>query len=61
MHGANSSMDIQQLQLKWRTIRDHLSELKHGRVLVIEYMGADPWSTDDSKEKRAILIPHLIP
>ncbi len=33
---------------------DFLALLNDGRVLVVEYKGADRWSNDDSKEKRAI-------
>lgn len=33
---------------------DFVCRLRDGRYLVIEYKGADRWSNDDSKEKRAI-------
>jgi len=33
---------------------DFVSQLKDGRVLIVEYKGADRWSDDDSKEKRLI-------
>lgn len=33
---------------------DFVVQLKDGRVLVVEYKGADRWSDDDSKEKRLI-------
>ena len=33
---------------------DFVAELDDGRLLVIEYKGADRWSDDDSKEKRLI-------
>lgn len=33
---------------------DFVAELTDGRLLVIEYKGADRWSDDDSKEKRLI-------
>jgi type III restriction enzyme len=33
---------------------DFVCRLKDGRYLVVEYKGADRWSNDDSKEKRAI-------
>lgn len=33
---------------------DFLVELKDGRKLVVEYKGADRWTNDDSKEKRAV-------
>jgi type III restriction enzyme len=33
---------------------DFVAELTDGRLLVIEYNGADRWSDDDSKEKRLI-------
>lgn len=33
---------------------DFVAMLHDGRVLVVEYKGADRWSNDDSKEKRAI-------
>jgi len=33
---------------------DFIALLNDGRVLVVEYKGKDLWSTDDSKEKRAI-------
>jgi type III restriction enzyme len=33
---------------------DFVAELIDGRLLVIEYKGADRWSDDDSKEKRLI-------
>jgi len=33
---------------------DFIIMLKDGRILVVEYKGADRWSNDDSKEKRAI-------
>ena len=33
---------------------DFVALLKDGRILVAEYKGADRWSNDDSKEKRAI-------
>jgi len=33
---------------------DFVVMLKDGRILVLEYKGADRWSNDDSKEKRAV-------
>jgi type III restriction enzyme len=33
---------------------DFVCQLRDSRYLVVEYKGADRWSTDDSKEKRAI-------
>lgn len=33
---------------------DFVAELEDGRILVVEYKGADRWSNDDSKEKRAV-------
>ena len=33
---------------------DFVAKLKDGRILVVEYKGADRWSNDDSKEKRNI-------
>ncbi len=33
---------------------DFVVKLKDGRILVVEYKGADRWSNDDSKEKRNI-------
>jgi type III restriction enzyme len=33
---------------------DFVARLTDGRILVVEYKGADRWSTDDSEEKRAI-------
>ena len=33
---------------------DFVAELIDGRLLVVEYKGADRWSDDDSKEKRLI-------
>ena len=33
---------------------DFIAELTDGRILVVEYKGADRWSNDDSKEKRAV-------
>ena len=33
---------------------DFVALLKDGRILVVEYKGADRWSNDDSKEKRAL-------
>jgi type III restriction enzyme len=33
---------------------DFVAELADGRVLVIEFKGADRWSDDDSREKRAL-------
>lgn len=33
---------------------DFVAELTDGRTLVVEYKGADRWSNDDSKEKRAV-------
>jgi type III restriction enzyme len=33
---------------------DFICKLKDGRFLVVEYKGADRWSTDDSKEKRRL-------
>ena len=33
---------------------DFVAELADGRYLVVEYKGADRWSDDDSKEKRAL-------
>jgi len=33
---------------------DFVVQLKDGRILVLEYKGADRWSDDDSKEKRLI-------
>lgn len=33
---------------------DFVCELKDGRMLVVEYKGADRWSNDDSKEKRRL-------
>ena len=33
---------------------DFVVQLKDGRILVVEYKGADRWSDDDSKEKRLI-------
>jgi type III restriction enzyme len=33
---------------------DFVAELQDGRILVVEYKGADRWSNDDSKEKRAV-------
>jgi type III restriction enzyme len=33
---------------------DFVCRLRDGRYLVVEYKGADRWSNDDSKEKRAI-------
>lgn len=33
---------------------DFVALLTDGRILVVEYKGADRWSTDDSKEKRKI-------
>ncbi len=33
---------------------DFVCKLKDGRILVVEYKGADRWSNDDSKEKRRI-------
>ena len=33
---------------------DFIGELTDGRILVVEYKGADRWSNDDSKEKRAV-------
>ena len=33
---------------------DFVALLKDGRILVAEYKGADRWSNDDSKEKRAV-------
>lgn len=33
---------------------DFVVRLKDGRILVVEYKGADRWSDDDSKEKRLI-------
>lgn len=37
-----------------RFFPDFVAKLKDGRLLVIEYKGADRWSNDDSKEKRRI-------
>jgi type III restriction enzyme len=31
-----------------------VAKLKDGRILVVEYKGADRWSNDDSKEKLAV-------
>jgi len=31
-----------------------VAKLKDGRLLVVEYKGADRWSNDDSREKRRI-------
>lgn len=33
---------------------DFVAKLKDGRLLVVEYKGADRWSNDDSREKRRI-------
>lgn len=33
---------------------DFVCKLKDGRLLVVEYKGADRWSNDDSKEKRRL-------
>ncbi|HNQ24180.1 MAG TPA: DEAD/DEAH box helicase family protein [Phycisphaerae bacterium] len=33
---------------------DFVAELTDGRILVVEYKGADRWSNDDSQEKRAV-------
>ena len=33
---------------------DFVAELVDGRYLAVEYKGADRWSDDDSKEKRAL-------
>jgi len=33
---------------------DFVCKLKDGRILVVEYKGADRWSNDDSKEKRQL-------
>jgi len=33
---------------------DFVAELQDGRLMVVEYKGADRYSNDDSKEKRAI-------
>ena len=33
---------------------DFVCRLTDGRILVVEYKGADRWSNDDSKEKRAL-------
>lgn len=33
---------------------DFVGELSDGRVFAVEYKGADRWSDDDSKEKRAV-------
>lgn len=33
---------------------DFVCKLKNGKYLVVEYKGADRWSDDDSKEKRAL-------
>lgn len=33
---------------------DFVCRLKDGRLLVVEYKGADRWSNDDSKEKRRL-------
>ena len=33
---------------------DFVALLNDGRILVVEYKGADRWSNDDSKEKRAL-------
>jgi len=33
---------------------DFVARMTDGRILVVEYKGADRWSNDDSKEKRAI-------
>ncbi|MBP6507903.1 MAG: DEAD/DEAH box helicase family protein [Opitutaceae bacterium] len=33
---------------------DFVCKLKDGRILVLEYKGADRWSNDDSKEKRRL-------
>jgi type III restriction enzyme len=33
---------------------DFIARLTDGRILVVEYKGADRWSNDDSKEKRAV-------
>lgn len=33
---------------------DFVCKLKNGKFLVVEYKGADRWSDDDSKEKRAL-------
>jgi len=33
---------------------DFVAQLKDGRILVVEYKGADRWSNDDSREKRAV-------
>ena len=33
---------------------DFVAQLNDGRILVVEYKGADRWTNDDSKEKRAV-------
>ncbi len=33
---------------------DFVCQLRDDRVLAVEYKGADRWSNDDSKEKRAV-------
>lgn len=33
---------------------DFVAELEDGRILVVEYKGADRWSGDDAREKRAV-------
>ncbi|WP_373054301.1 DEAD/DEAH box helicase [Thioalkalivibrio sp.] len=37
-----------------KTYPDFVCKLRDGRILVVEYKGADRWSDDDSKEKRAL-------
>lgn len=39
---------------KGRSYPDFVCRLKDGRILAVEYKGADRWSNDDSKEKRVI-------
>jgi type III restriction enzyme len=34
--------------------QDFVAKLKDGRILVVEYKGADRYSNDDSKEKRIV-------
>lgn len=49
---ANSSFWLQ--TATDRFYPDFVALLNDGRILVVEYKGADRWSNDDSKEKRAV-------
>ena len=46
--------EIEGYLARFEGLRERIAELTDGRMLVVEYKGADRYSNDDSREKRAI-------